>query len=69
MHKFLNVYNLSDVLVPAGNNAVHMDKEPQLNPPPPPQLCAQGISSILIVPPALNFGLPFYVPRIEFEGI
>ena len=35
MHKFLNVYNLSDVLVPAGNNAVHMDKEPQLPPPPP----------------------------------
>ena len=67
MHKFLNVYNLSDVLVPAGNNALHMDKEPQL--PPPPQLCAQGISSILIVPRALNFGLPFYVPRIEFEGI
>ena len=32
MHKFLNVYNLSDVLVPAGNNAVHMDKEPQLPP-------------------------------------
>ena len=26
-------------------------------------------SSILIVPPALNFDLPFYVPRIEFEGI
>ena len=50
MHKFLNVYNLSDVLVPAGNNAVHVDKEPQL---PLPQLCAQGISSILIVPPAL----------------
>ena len=67
MHTFLNVYNVSDVLVPAGNNAVHMDKEPQL--PLPPQLCAQGIRSILIVPPALNFDLPFYVPRIEFEGI
>ena len=36
---------------------------------PSPQLCAQGLSSILIVPPALNFGLPFYVSRIEFEGI
>ena len=34
MHKFLNVYNLSDVLVQAGNNVVHMDKEPQLPPPP-----------------------------------
>ena len=31
MHKFLDVYNLFDVLVPAGNNAVHMDKDP----PPP----------------------------------
>ena len=31
MHKFLNVYNLSDVLVLA---AVHIDKEQQLPPPP-----------------------------------
>ena len=68
MHKFLNVYNLSDMLVPAGNNAVHMDKEPLFN-TPLPRLRAQGISSISIVPPALNFGLPFYVPGIEFEGI
>ena len=31
MHNFFDVYDLFDVLVPTGNNAVHMDKDP----PPP----------------------------------
>ena len=52
MHNFLNVFNLSDVLVPAGNNAVHMDKEPQLNPPPNSLRTRNKL--ILIVPPALR---------------